>query len=69
MPEKYVENNVLYYFKEKLHKIIKAKKETNALIGNYFNAHPKLAAADNTNDTFDGVLEMVRNEIKRFKAS
>lgn len=36
VPEEYIENNVIYYFKERLHKFIKAKKETNALIGNYF---------------------------------
>lgn len=36
VPDEYVENNVLYYFKERLIKVIKAKKETNALIGNYF---------------------------------
>ncbi|MCW3138281.1 MAG: DNA methyltransferase, partial [Methanophagales archaeon] len=35
VPERYVENNVLYYFKERLLRFIKAKKETNALIGNY----------------------------------
>ncbi len=36
VPGEYVENNVLYYFKERLHKFIKAKKETNALIGYHF---------------------------------
>jgi len=36
VPDEYVENNVLYYFKERLSKIIKAKKETNSLLGNYF---------------------------------
>ncbi len=36
VPGEYVENNVLYYFRERLSKVIKAKKETNALIGNYF---------------------------------
>lgn len=36
VPDEFVENNVLYYFKERLSKFIKAKKETNALIGNYF---------------------------------
>jgi len=36
VPERYVENNVLYYFRVRLSKVIKAKKETNALIGNYF---------------------------------
>ena len=36
VPDEYVENNVLYYFRARLSKVIKAKKETNALIGNYF---------------------------------
>ena len=35
LPKDYIENNVLYYFNQRLLKIIKAKRETNRLIKNY----------------------------------
>ncbi|MBU7047376.1 MAG: hypothetical protein HXS54_13165, partial [Theionarchaea archaeon] len=35
VPKEYIENNVFYYFKQRFSKIVKAKKETNNLIGDY----------------------------------
>lgn len=35
VPSEYVENNVFYYFQARIPKFMKAKQETNALIGNY----------------------------------
>lgn len=37
IPDQYIENNVDYYFKVRLSKILKAKKETNNLISNFFS--------------------------------
>ena len=37
VPDEFVENNVFHYFKARLSKVIKAKVETNSLIGDYFN--------------------------------
>lgn len=37
VPKEYIENNVLYYFKQRFIKILKAKKETNKLIGDYYD--------------------------------
>ena len=36
VPDEYVENNVFYYFQARFPKFMKAKEETNALIGNYY---------------------------------
>jgi DNA modification methylase len=36
VPAEYVENNVFYYFKARFFKFMKAKRETNNLIGNYY---------------------------------
>ncbi|MBA7489747.1 hypothetical protein ES702_00281 [subsurface metagenome] len=36
IPEQYVENNVFYYFRERLPKFMKGKRESNILIGDYF---------------------------------
>jgi DNA modification methylase len=36
VPNEFVENNVFYYFKARLSKVVKAKSETNSLIGDYF---------------------------------
>jgi len=37
IPDQYIENNVYYYFKVRLSKILKAKKETNNLISDFFS--------------------------------
>jgi hypothetical protein len=36
VPSEYVENNVFYYFQARLPKFMKAKQETNTLIGSYY---------------------------------
>jgi len=36
VPSEYVENNVFYYFQARVPKFMKAKQETNALIGSYY---------------------------------
>ena len=48
VPNEFVENNVLYYFKERLDKIIKAKEETNSILHNTSAiADLKIAPAQN----------------------
>jgi DNA modification methylase len=54
LPRQFAENNVYYYFVQRFSKIIKAKRETNSLIGSHFEGKRTydVRCADATNLSF-----------------